>query len=170
MDDKKENTKTDELKNSSAKSDEMDIGTVTKNQNSAMKDTIGQDIKDDIESTNNIDADEENTNDEIESEIEKIQEDEFEIPQDVQDLLKDINKTNPEGINLEETDDDEAVNLVFDLEAEMEKRSGNDYIKSLSWARSLLIKYSKNLNIAVWLTISWFRVAGLSGLQLFYSA
>lgn len=157
----------DELKNSSVPKEEETVLKTSGNEHQKSPDITIQDNNGVTENKNgeNMVAEQVSSSEEIEHIEEEQPETVFEITQDVQELLEEISKSNPEGADIESSGDDEAISILIDLEAEMEKRSGNDYNKCVGWAKSLLEKYSKNLNVAVWLTISWFRITGLSGLN-----
>ncbi len=157
----------DGLKHSSVQTEEDTVLKKSGNEGLHQTDPVPLDNNDTNENLSNkdMDTERESKHEETEHTEEEQPSTVFEIPQDVQELLEDVSKSNPAGADIESSEDDEAISILIDLEAEMEKRSGNDYNKCLGWAKALLEKYSKNLSVAIWLTISWFRVMGLSGLN-----
>ncbi|RPH90565.1 MAG: hypothetical protein EHM72_19035, partial [Calditrichaeota bacterium] len=92
-------------------------------------------------------------------------EEKLDVPDEVAELVEKISGRSAVGIDIESSDNDEAISLMMDLEGEMEKRRDNVYENCVKWAKSILIKHSKNLNVAVWLAVSWFRTAGVPGLN-----
>ena len=91
--------------------------------------------------------------------------DEFSIPDEVSDLLKDISSNSPSGVDIQTTDDQDLIIKCMNLESELDKRAGNDYEKCEKLATDILTNYSKDLKVVVWLSIAWFRVKGIPGFK-----
>ena len=68
--------------------------------------------------------------------------DEFSIPDEVSDLLKDISSNSPSGVDIQTTDDQDLIIKCMNLESELDKRAGNDYEKCEKLATDILTNYS----------------------------
>ena len=95
-------------------------------------------------------------------EDEEIQEEEF--SQEVLDLLEDIDADYPIGINIENSPDQEDQVLYYQVESELEKRSGIDYELCNALCTQILIERGKHLRVATWMAVIWYRQRGLKGL------
>jgi type VI secretion system ImpA/VasJ family protein len=96
---------------------------------------------------------------------EAVVEQELDVPDDVSQLLQDISAENPAGDNIEETEDQDAMAVYMSLESEISKYSDNNYPQCITWAQEILQSRSKNLRVALWLLISWFRTENLEGFR-----
>lgn len=79
------------------------------------------------------------------------------LPPEVQNLLEEIGESAPAGIDLDATADRDVAERFFKLQQEMKKFTGTDYPGCIQLAGELLQNYSKDLRVAVWLCIAWFR-------------
>jgi type VI secretion system ImpA/VasJ family protein len=110
-------------------------------------------------------AQEEAPKDDTKTDEEDSEEKEIEISNEVSELLEDISSDKPVGENIEETEDQDAQVKYMALESEIVKYSGNDYPKCLKLAQDVLQNHCKNLRVAVWLLITWFRTEKLDGFK-----
>ncbi len=108
---------------------------------------------------------EETQADDTKTEEKLSEEKEIDISSEVSELLEDISDDKPTGKNIEETEDQDAQVKYMALESEIVKYSGNDYPKCLKLAQDILQNHSKNLRVAVWLLITWFRTEKLEGFK-----
>ena len=87
----------------------------------------------------------------------------YEIPNEVADLLEDISSSSPTGEDVENSSDQEIMVVYMNLETEISKYSDNDYEQCMHWARQIIQDHNKHLRVAVWYFISWFRKEALTG-------
>jgi predicted component of type VI protein secretion system len=90
---------------------------------------------------------------------------ESQIPEIVAVLLQPVSKESPTGEDVARSDDPVASAAYTDLEMEISKPGEVNYQKTAQLANDILVKYSKQLRVASWLCLSWFRLDGPEGLK-----